>query len=225
MLTLRHVPARALRTAILCGVVLLAYSAGTARADIIPQLELLGVVADTSNPGEYTWTYRVDLTNNEFLNGGNTAGKYTKNTDWVTLYDFVGYDSAVGINFSDTSAYDTAVGTTSVSDWYNTVQNKGVTPTLVVPSDNAAIPNLTFEYIGAGTGAGPQTLGYFTIDSNVSVVDENGNFTSSAHNTGGGMDQNVGPLDVPAPEPPALAMLAGTGVLGWSWRRRRAKLV
>lgn len=226
-MTLRCTPSLAGRIALLCGVALLSFGAGTARGDLIPNLELLSVQADPNHAGEYTWTYQVDLTNSEFIKSGSTAGVFTSTTDYVTIYDFNGFDASTGYSFSATSPYDSAVGTTAAGDWYFQSQNTGVTPSLVKPDDNSNVPNLTFEYLGAVSGkvSGSQTLGYFTIDSSFNTVNLDGEFSTQAHKVGGGIDQNIGYVGVPGavPEPPAMAMLASTITLAWTWRRRRTR--
>ncbi|HLV81343.1 MAG TPA: hypothetical protein VKT32_13745 [Chthonomonadaceae bacterium] len=191
------------RIAILCGIALLSLGTGNARGDVIPQLT--SVTTSTINPADYTFTYETDVTNTETVQTG----------DFFTLYDFNGYVSGTAF---------------APSGWTLSVQNTGITPTGVTPVDDPNIVNLTWTYSGATQGPGPLNLGNFGADSIYGQTQAMW-FTGLAHKYDPGHGDNNTPVanvgqdggPAPVPEPPAVAMLAGTLSMGLTWRRLRPK--
>lgn len=191
---------------------LAAMGMGAAHADIIP-------VYQTSTPGANgvtTFTYRIDLTNDQQANSKDS---------FVTIYDFLGL----------------VPGSVKVAsgDFTSSVQNLGVTPARVLPDDSATIPNLTFTYTGptlnsAAFGNSGLTLGTVTADTTETSFNPNGTFAAQAEKgiglSTGTLIQNIGSTTVPqagapaaVPEPGAMVPFAfgGLGVLGLMIRARK----
>src|SRR5204862_3612716 len=87
-----------------------------ARADIIPTLSSV-----TGSSPNFTWNYSANVTIDETVNTG----------DFFTIYDFGSI--APGSN-------------TQPSGWTFSQALVGPTPSLVTPTDNASILNLTWTY-------------------------------------------------------------------------------
>ncbi|HZT42447.1 MAG TPA: hypothetical protein VFA07_09655 [Chthonomonadaceae bacterium] len=196
----RCFPSTAGRVRVLFGLALFALGAGAARADIIPQDPTV-----TSNGSNFTWTYDVNLTNDETLQTNN----------YFTIYDFAGY--VPGTNFQP-------------ADWVFSSAMTGKTPSRVKPIDNPNIPNLTWTYTGTATiGPGPTDLGFFGADSKYSR-ETVGNFAAEAIKYAPGKPgngkpvDNVGSIGVPTstiPEVGSLTLLLpGLAPLGLVLRRR-----
>ncbi len=189
---------------------------GVAHADIIPVF-LPGAV--TTSGGITTFTYRVDVTNDQQVAPPSSGGFNVNNDSFTTIYDFAGF---VPGSFAVTS------GSLSTS-----VQNVGVTPSLINAQDNATIPNLTVYYTGGSTLAGPQTLGFVTAQTTLTGFNPSGFFAGQAQkNEGlskGTTIDNIGRTTVPiagpsaVPEPASLVpfMLGGLGLLGLIARKTR----
>src|SRR5579885_3211044 len=123
------------RAGVLFGMALLTAGAGRVRADIIPELSTV-----TPSGSNFTWTYDAQLTNDETLQTNN----------FFTIYDFNGLVG--GTNFQP-------------ANWTFSSALVGKTPSLVTPTDNPKIPNLTWTYSGPTLGPGPLDLGLFGADS------------------------------------------------------------
>ena len=188
-------------------------------------------------PGMYKWTYEVSLTKDDILNTTNPGGDQLQ---YFTIYDFSGY-----IAGSATFTPVAGAGATSASDWSFSSAGTGLTTdgdfgaaSNLIPGtpDNAAIPNLSWSYIGAGVSgngcttncdfAGNKILGLFSADSvyNGAAL---GNYTGATFEFNGStyaFADNTGGVLVPLPEPTSI-FLFGTGLAGLAGtlRKRIAK--
>jgi len=189
---------------------------GAAHADIIPVF-LPGAV--TTNGGITTFTYRVDVTNDQQVAPMAGPTFNTATDSFVTIYDFAGFVPG-------------SLAVTSGS-LLTSVQNSGVNPPLINPPDNAAIPNLTIYYNGSTLLNGPQTLGFVTAQTTLTGFNPTGFFAGQAQkNEGlskGTTIDNIGRTTIPTaaptavPEPATLApfALGGLGLLGLIARKTR----
>jgi len=170
----------------------------------VANANIIPTLSTVTGPGPYVWNYEVDV----------TVDQNVVNGSFFTIYDFAGATTGSG-----------------PAGWAMTVQNVGVTPPLVLPGDNPAIPNVTFTYTGA-TIVGQQDLGIFSIDSIYNQAVE-GYFAGLAtRNTGplaGTTISNVGNVEVPTVVPePATMTLIGTGLIamaGAAFRKRKRQQV
>ena len=194
------------RIALLGGMIVLIPCTGKARADIIP--DLTNVTQSLINSADFTFNYDSSV----------TIGQTVKKGDYFTIYDFSGY--VAGTAYAPTG-------------WTLITGFTGLTPPTTLPTDNPNIINLTWEYTGTkklGTGTAPADLGQFGADSTYGQVHDTF-FTGLATKYDPGQRDNGTPIanigtvgaPSPAPEPSGMAMLASTGMLGWTWRRRRAR--
>ncbi|HLK61267.1 MAG TPA: hypothetical protein VKU00_32255 [Chthonomonadaceae bacterium] len=176
-------------------------AAGASRADLIPELQSVA----PNGSGHFTWSYNVDLTNDEVVKKGT----------FFTIYDFAGF--VPGTNFQP-------------SGWVFSSSMLGNTPLRVAPVDNPNIPNLSWTYTGkTRLGPGPLDLGLFGADSNSGRA-QLGNFAAEAIKYAPGKPgngrpvDNIGSIGVPVPsvpEPGALALLLpGLAPLGLLLRKR-----
>jgi hypothetical protein len=181
------------------GTVLLAMGTGAARADIIPHL-----VSVTPDGPNFRWTYEADLTNDERLD-------LTKNVAFFTIYDFVGL--VPGTNMQP-------------MNWMFSSALTGITPPKTLPTDDPAIPNLTWTYTGPIVGPGPLDLGDFSADSIYSAKTSVDFASLATKNTIDDKDgtsvQNDGSVSAPVvPEPCTMALLGfGAAPLVGGLRRR-----
>jgi len=155
--------------------------------------------------GTTTFTYRADLASDQRADTG----------DFLTIYDFAGL----------------VPGSAKVDQagWTLTVQNVGITPTNVLPTDNPTVPNITITRTG-GTISGPVT-GLITFSA-ISSFGGTGGFTTFAaqatRSSGfavGTKIQNIGLVGAPnaVPEPASLALLGITVPFVVTVLRRRRK--
>lgn len=174
----------------------LAGLAGAAEADsLIPTLESV----TPSGPG-FSWTWTVDLTNDEVIDTG-------LNPAFTTVYDVPG--------LAGTPACTAAAGLSCAV----TVQDTGVTAPHTAPPDDPASPNVTVHWTGT-SGPGPETVGTLTL------VDANGGqgltaFSSEATKYAPGTPEdgtpasNLGSVTAPSPVPePSSLVLLGAALLG-----------
>lgn len=186
-------------------------AACSARADIIPTLDTITPIGAS----DFTWSYRATLTQDEnAVSGGSNGG------DYFTVYDFGGF-------IPGTNAQP--------AGWTFTASLLGTTPPRVLPTDDPAIYNLIWHYIG-GPGLpheinGPTSLGLFSAQTTTDLLRE-GNFAAEAtKNTGplsGTPIDNIGAVAIPIPEMSALGPMIGVCglgaiVLASSWWRRRTR--
>ncbi|PZN96527.1 MAG: hypothetical protein DCF31_03690 [Alphaproteobacteria bacterium] len=180
----------------------------SAHAAIIPTL-----VGDPTDAGDGTflYTYRATLASDAAALEGS----------YFTLYDVAGFDR---------------VGTVPANFQVST-QLLGITPAPVLPTDDAALTNITFTYSGPDLNFdGPfseRDLGLFEIYSTIGVFGF-GDFTAeTVRNQGptrGTLLANIGvnAVAIPGdgagsfiPEPEAWAMMVfGFGLVGAGMRRR-----
>lgn len=189
---------------------------GVAHADVIPVF-LPG--ATTTSGGITTFTYRVDVTNDQRV-APQAGPVFNAGTDsFVTIYDFAGF--VPGSLTVTSGAFSTSV------------QNLGVTPPLILAPDDAGIPNLTIYYTGLTTLAGPQTLGFVTAQTTLTGFNPAGFFGGQAQKneglSAGTTIDNIGrttvPMNAPAtvPEPATMVpfALGGLALLGLIARKTR----
>jgi hypothetical protein len=163
---------------------LLTLGTGQARATIIPTLD------SVSGPvgGLFTYTYHADLAADQAANTG----------DFLTIYDFSGL---------------TGTPTVTEAGWTVTVQNVGITPPLLAPTDNPAIPNFTISRTGANITGPVSGLIHFTATSTFGPGNNVLFAAAATRSTGadaGTKISNIGFVGGPqssVPEPASLALL------------------
>jgi len=168
-----------------------------ARAGLVPvQVSVL------PEGGMYRFTYAIVLPTDSVLRAG----------DYFTIYDFDGF--VAGSQTSSGSIYS--------PNWSASASNTGPTPSGVLPTDNATIPNLTWTYTGAEINIDASVgLGNFWALSLYPDTTDSW-FTAHTGTTSGLTDNNITPTVVPVPkapgEPPpgvpepATLALAGLGL-------------
>src|SRR6202045_2418689 len=104
-----------------------------ARADIIPTLS--SVTGSTPN---FTWNYSANVTVNQTINTG----------DFFTIYDF---SSIMPTTHNEPTG------------WTFSTSLIGQTPSLVGPTDNPNLWNVTWTYTGTTSIAGAKALGIFSV--------------------------------------------------------------
>jgi hypothetical protein len=174
----------------------LAVAAGPAAAGLLPVQ-----VTVTPENDKFRWTYAIVLPTDSQIRTG----------DYFTIYDFAGFNPN---------------SNSQPSDWVFTTQNVGPTPPDVLPTDDAAVPNLSWQYTGPTVTTGQIGLGNFWALSDYgSAVDSF--FTASTHRTSDGkLDNNITSTTVPvpaaAPEPATLALVGlGLPLVVLARRRKR----
>jgi len=171
-----------MRKACILGLVLFGSVSFIARGDIIPTLSSV-----TGSSPNFTWNYSANVTVDETINTG----------DFFTIYDFG--TIAPGSN-------------TQPTGWTFSQALVGPTPSLVLPTDNASILNLTWTYNGAAPITGSAALGIFSVITSTDQL-KVGQFTaeatrSSGPNAGTKVD-NIGTISVPVPESSSLLPIIG----------------
>lgn len=148
-----------------------------ARADVIPSLSSTSPVGSN-----FDWNYSANVTVDQTVEHG----------DFFTIYDFGKF--AVGSN-------------TQPAGWTFSSALVGINPSLVTPTDNPSILNLTWTYTGSTPITGSAALGIFSIlaDTNqLRTSDFAAQATRSSGPNAGTKVDNVGRISVPVPEMSAL---------------------
>lgn len=169
-----------------------------------------------SGTGPFTWTYNLQLSNDQNVNSGTApASNPVPHTNltfagFFTIYDFAGYipGSCAG-----------------PSGWTCTAQLLGFTPDDVVPTVNPSIFNITWAYTTGPTILGQPSgvnLGNFSAQSMYSgptLVSYSARGIANAGPQVGTIADNVGNTQgpTPTPEPATLALLDG-GILAGAVR-------
>ena len=161
---------------------LIVAAVGPIRADVIPSL------SSTSPVGaNFTWNYSTNVTVDQMVQPG----------DFFTIYDFGSF--LPGSNSQPTG-------------WSFSASLTGLNPSLVLPTDNPSLLNLTWVYNGSTPINGSALLGTFSIVTNTNQL-RTSDFAAEATrvsgpNAGTKID-NVGTISVPVPEVPALFPVLG----------------
>ncbi len=167
-----------------------ALAGGSAQAGLLPTS-----VTVFPEAGNYRWQYAIVLPTDMKLQSGN----------YFTIYDFAGLVDGTVVPPD--------------ANWSAVVQNVGVTPVLLNPTDNPSVPNLVFTYNGPTIPAGQIGLGNFMATSTFGETTEV-SFTAETNRTSDGLkDSNITTTDAPTgsvienpiPEPATL-LLAGLGL-------------
>jgi hypothetical protein len=188
---------------VILGIVTIGATIVMARADIIPTLS---PSAPAPAVGGFTWNYSVNVTLDQRVTTG----------DFFTIYDFGSFTAGSNLQ---------PVG------WTFSSSLTGITPALVLPTDNPALLNLTWTYTGTTEINGAAALGNFSV---VAATDQlrASDFAAEATRNGGLNDgskvDNVGQISVPIPEMSALfpiLSVCGAGIVASipSVLRRRKK--
>ena len=190
-----------MRKTYILGLMALGAMTFAANADIIPTLSSIAPSA-----GLFQWNYASNVTVDQNVTSG----------DFFTIYDFAGFIPG---------------SATAPAGWTFTSSLTGVTPGKVSPTDNPAIPNLTWTYTGA-TIPGSAALGTFSVLSATNLLRTADFAAQGTRNSGpdiGTKVNNVGTVSVPIPEMSALAPMIGVcglGMIGFATsilRRRQAR--
>jgi hypothetical protein len=187
----------------LFGLITIGVTILAARGDIIPTLNP-GTPASTA--GGFLWNYGVNVTVDQQVNPG----------DFFTIYDFGTFNP--GSNLQP-------------ANWTFSSSNTGINPSLVNPTDNASLANLTWTYNGTTAITGAQLIGQFSVVAATNQL-ATGSFAAQGTRSGGpnvgtAID-NVGTVSVPVPEMSTLLPIlsvCGAGVAASipSLLRRRKK--
>lgn len=171
------------------------------RADIIPSL---GNISPSGS--NFQWNYNVNVTVDQQIRTG----------DYFTIFDFG--------SIIPNSAMAPA-------GWVFSTALLGITPSTVLPDDDANVLNLTWTYMGTTPISGSALVGIFSAITTSDQI-RSDNFAAratliSGPQAGSKVD-NIGMVAVPVPEVSALApILALGGAIALStllprWRRRRS---
>lgn len=195
----------------LATVMLVLAAAQIASASLIPTI--LSITPSVGNPGAWTWSYRVRLTDDEALDSARPWDQF------ITIYDIAGYvpGSASG-----------------PPPWVPSAQALGINSGLIGPppagGDSPGFPNITWTWNGAGLVVGDVIFAPFQFDSlySVPILDF---FEGSAAKWAPGLPGhltetgNIGRIPVPMVPEPATYMLLGSalllvgGILRWRTNR------
>jgi hypothetical protein len=159
------------------------------RGDIIPTLSSTSLVGSN-----FAWNYSANVTVDQNVQRG----------DFFTIYDFGNFLAGSNVQPAGWTFSSSLVGTT---------------PSLVKPTDNPSILNLTWTYIAATPIIGSAPLGIFSIVAKTNQL-RTSDFAaegtrSNGPNAGSKVD-NIGNISVPVPEMSALLPIfsvCGAGLL------------
>jgi hypothetical protein len=187
----------------LLGLITIGATILAARGDIIPTLN---PGPPASAAGGFLWNYGVNVTVDQQVNPG----------DFFTIYDFGTFNP--GSNLQP-------------AGWTFSSANTGINPSLVNPTDNASLANLTWTYNGATPITGAQLVGQFSVVAASNQL-ATGSFAAQGTRSGGPnvgtTIDNVGTVSVPVPEMSALLPILSVCGAGFaagipSLLRRRKK--
>jgi hypothetical protein len=155
-----------------------------AHGDIIPTLSPSSPAATA---GGFTWNYSVNVTVDQMVEPG----------DFFTIYDFGSFTSASNLQ---------------PAGWTFSSSLTGKNPSLVLPTDNPALLNLTWTYTGTTPINGAAAVGDFSVIAATNQL-RSSDFAAEATRNGGPTAgtkvDNVGQISVPIPEMSALLPILG----------------
>ena len=170
-----------MRKACILGLVAFGTSILVAYGDIIPSLDSV-----TGSAPSFTWNYSANVTVNETINTG----------DFFTIYDF---SSIMPTTHNEPTG------------WTFSTSLIGQTPSLVGPTDNPNLWNVTWTYTGTTSIAGAKALGIFSVVASTDQL-KMGQFTAEATRSNDPTNtkiDNIGNVSVPVPESTSLLPLIG----------------
>jgi hypothetical protein len=162
------------------------------RGDIIPTLSPNPPASAT---GGFTWNYAANVTVTQTVQQG----------DFFTIYDFGNFISASNLQ---------------PTGWTFSSALIGVNPSLVLPTDNPAILNLTWTYTDTTPINGTALLGDFSVIASTNQLRKSDFAALATLNSGpnaGSKVHNVGEVSVPVPEMSALLpilSICGAAIVG-----------
>jgi hypothetical protein len=170
-----------MKKAFVLGLIAFGTSMFVAYGDIIPSLSNI-----TGSAPNFSWNYSANVTVNETVN----------HNDFFTIYDF-------------SSIMPTT--TTQPAGWTFSSALVGPTPSLVSPTDNPNLWNLTWTYTGQNPIIGAAALGIFSAVTSTDQL-KTGQFTAEATRSNDPTNtkiDNIGNVQVPVPESTSLLPLIG----------------
>jgi len=170
-----------MKKAFILGLVAFGTSIFVAYGDIIPTLSNV-----TGSAPNFSWNYTANVTVDETVRTG----------DFFTIYDF-------------SSIMPTT--TTQPAGWTFSTALVGPTPSLVSPTDNGSLWNLTWRYTGVADIPGAAALGTFSAVTSTDQL-KTGQFSAEATRSNDPTNtkiDNVGNVSVPVPETTSLLPLIG----------------
>lgn len=167
---------------------------------------------------DFTWTYEVYLEPSGRLTPQGTPCQAIVQggvcNGLLTIFDFAGYISG-------------SIATTA-ADWaLGPIQNTGITPLGLTPSDDPSIVNLSWEFVGSANVDAPQLAALFlgtfsarSIYDRASYTDYAGRTSSLSNQRSANLDVTLAPTAVPEP---ASVLLLGVGILALAGVSRRKR--
>jgi hypothetical protein len=183
------------------GLIAIGVSIMAAHGDIIPTLS-----NTTATAGGFTWNYGVNVTVDQMVMPG----------DFFTIYDFGAF---------------TAGSNLQPMGWTFSSSLLGTNPSLVTPTDNPNLLNLTWRYTGQTPINGAAALGIFSVIAATNQLGTSSFAAEATRNSGpnaGTKVDNIGQISVPIPEMSALLPILSVCGAGFaasvpSLLRRRKK--
>ena len=194
------------------------------------------VTPDSKNPGEWTWSYVMQIGNGSVLEAPTTSGGITTYNTYFVLTDFAGYDATAQSSLLTLGANPGTGLTPAGSSWTITTPATISVPGITV-ADSPYVNDLVVEYTGttqSNATTGNISLGTFQFDSmygpgNANISGYEQSLVGETTLTGGVVLQgnyqaNVAIPAAPLPAAfwPGLMTLGGMAVVGGLRLRRRA---